>query len=163
MEKKFISLIEKQIQKLDADGFDLEAWKSSSIALLTRIYGATDLKIEQISKLNIDYSSWALRDSESTYNPLESCKKQGREILEMCLDDIKNFGVPGQSLNESADIVVKILEDELKVSQYKSLNKTLAKSKNNDELLKEIAKWDDNSKHQILSNIFLKLGLKDNL
>ena len=48
MEEKYIQLFTRQIEKLDTEDFDLEAWKSSTIVLLKKVFGAQDPKIEQI-------------------------------------------------------------------------------------------------------------------
>lgn len=162
MEKKIISLLEKQIKKLDAGEFDLEAWKSSAVALLSRIYGEKNQKSELISKLNIDYGSWALRDSKSTYNPMESCKKQGRELLEMSIDEIKTFGVSSINQGENELTIANILEDELKVSQYKKI-KNAIKSDSESDLIIEVSKLDETTKSNILAKTLKALDLKDNL
>ena len=93
MEKKYIQLFTRQIEKLNAEDFDLEAWKSSTIVLLKKVFGDQDPKIEQIEKLKIDYSSWTLRDSNAKYKPIETCKKIGKEILLSAIDEIELLGV----------------------------------------------------------------------
>ena len=93
MEEKYIQLFTRQIEKLDTEDFDLEAWKSSTIVLLKKVFGAQDPKIEQIEKLKIDYSSWTLRDSNAKYKPIETCKKIGKEILLSAIDEIELLGV----------------------------------------------------------------------
>ena len=148
-------------KKLDGNEFDLEAWKGSAISLLTRIYGEKDQKVERISKMTIDYSSWALRDSKSTYNPLESCKKQGREIMEMCLDEIKNFGAPGLPISQTINSIKNTLEDELKVSQFKGLKKALSNPQPTEGLIKEISKWDELTSNRILASVLIHLDLKN--
>ena len=93
MEEKYIQLFTRQIEKLDTEDFDLEAWKSSTIVLLKKVFGAQDPKIEQIEKLKIDYSSWTLRDSNAKYKPIETCKQIGKEILLSAIDEIELLGV----------------------------------------------------------------------
>lgn len=94
MTKKLIKLLQSQIDKLNAEDFDLEAWKSSSVAVLRRVFGEGDSRLGQIEQLKIDYSSWALRDSNSQYKPLESCKRKGREIIHTAIEEIETFGLP---------------------------------------------------------------------
>lgn len=95
-EKKYVKLLDKQIAKLSDNTFDLDAWKSSTIYLLTLIFGKEDPKIKEVEDLKIDYSSWALRDSGSGYKPIETCKKKGHEILEIAKDELELFGAtPG--------------------------------------------------------------------
>ncbi|MEQ8688561.1 MAG: hypothetical protein RIE86_24875 [Imperialibacter sp.] len=94
--KKLIAVFKKLEDKLNEKEFDLEAWKASAVSLFSRTFGATDPKIKQILDLKIDYSSWALRDAPSTYHPLDSCKKLGREVVLSAIDEIELFGLPEQ-------------------------------------------------------------------
>ena len=94
MKTQYIELLEKQIGKLDNESFDLEAWKSSAQVVLSRIFGKEDPRIEQIEALKIDYSSWALRDSNANYKPVETAKSKGREILRTAVEEIEIFGLP---------------------------------------------------------------------
>lgn len=89
MDKRFKKLLEKQLGKLDADDFDLEAWKSGTVTLLMKTFGANDASVKQIEALKIDYSSWALRDSSSSYKPMETCKRKGREVLSSAIDELE--------------------------------------------------------------------------
>jgi len=86
--EKATKLLKRQVEKLSSEDFDLEAWKSSAIAVLTRIFGEDNSRIAQVENLKIDYGSWALRDAKASYNPLESCKKVGKEIIESAIDEI---------------------------------------------------------------------------
>ncbi len=92
--KEYIKLLKKQISKLEEETFDLEAWKTSAITVLHRIFGETDLRAKQIENLKIDYSSWALRDSNSNYKPIETAKLKGKEVLNTAIDEIEIFGAP---------------------------------------------------------------------
>ena len=94
MKSQYIKLLKKQIAKLDDELFDLEAWKTSTIAVLHRIFGETDPRAKQIDQLKIDYSSWALRDSNANYKPVETAKLKGKEILNTAIDEIEIFGAP---------------------------------------------------------------------
>ena len=152
MEEKFILLLNKQIDKIDAEEFDLEAWKGSTIALINNIYGKDNHKSEQIKGLHIDYSSWALRDATSRYNPLESCKKQGREILQLTIDEIENFGLPTGQMNPVVSFIHRIFELELKGSQLKELKNLLDKSDNKDEIIQKMVKgWGSVTNAQIVT------------
>lgn len=92
MKKKAIRMLLNQVEKLQAADFDLEAWKGATIAVLSRLFGKETIRITQIAALRIDYSSWAQRDSNSSYKPLESSKRIGREILMTAIEEIENFG-----------------------------------------------------------------------
>lgn len=111
MKKQYIELLNRQIGKLEDEAFDLEAWKSSTLAVLTKVFGSLDPKIKQIDQLKIDYSSWALRDSNANYRPIETAMKKGREILRTAIDEIEIFGA-GE--DNATDIIGKKLSEELK-------------------------------------------------
>ena len=53
---KEIKLLEEQIGKLESKNFDLEAWKQYTIVLLARIFGDNNQKIQQVEKIEYDYS-----------------------------------------------------------------------------------------------------------
>jgi len=97
MEEQYIKLLRKQIEKLENEDFDLEAWKTSCIAVLHRIFGERDARANQIDQLKIDYSSWMLRDSNSRYKPIETAKRKGKEILNTAIEEIEVFGAPQTS------------------------------------------------------------------
>lgn len=145
MDKKFIKLLNNQIKKLGSEDFDLEAWKSSTISVLSRVFGKDDARIIQINGLKIDYSSWALRDSTSKYKPVETCKRKGKEILITAIEEIETFGLvpPKRSLLKK-DV---LNEEEIKV--------LFSESPQDDKLkvLKKLKKED-------LQNLLLQL-LKD--
>jgi len=104
MKDQFILLLKKQIDKLDLDDFDLEAWKTSAITVLHRIFGESDPRSRQIEQLKIDYSSWMLRDSNSHYKPVETAKRKGKEVINMAIEEIEIFGV---LQNDTAEVVGK--------------------------------------------------------
>lgn len=104
MKAQYIKLLKKQISKLQDDNFDLEAWKTSAITVLQRIFGVSDLRARQIENLKIDYSSWALRDSNSNYKPIETAKLKGKEVLNTAIDEIEIFGAPE---NHAMDVLGK--------------------------------------------------------
>jgi len=114
LEEKYFKLIEKQIDKLSAEDFDLDAWKSSAVYALRLIFGEKDPKIEEIKSLKIDYSSWALRDASSTYRPVEMCKKKGREIMEIAKDELELNGA-----SNSRTLFEEQLKNLLSTDQYK--------------------------------------------
>lgn len=94
MKSQYSKLLKKQISKLEEDDFDLEAWKTSAITVLNRIFGYDDPRAKQVENIRIDYSSWALRDSNSNYKPMETAKRKGKEILNTAIDEIEIFGAP---------------------------------------------------------------------
>lgn len=110
MKSQYIKLLKKQITKLEDEHFDLEAWKTSAITVLHRIFGEDDPRVKQIENLKIDYSSWTLRDSNSNYKPIETAKLKGKEIINTAIDEIEIFGAPDNHAMEvlGQDFVKKI-------------------------------------------------------
>ena len=116
MKSQYIKLLKKQISKLDEEKFDLEAWKTSAITVLHRIFGENDPRAKQIENLKIDYSSWMLRDSNSHYKPIETAKLKGKEIMNAAIDEIEIFGAPE---NHTSDILGKEFAKDLQVMSDK--------------------------------------------
>ncbi len=107
----FIKILQKQLDALSDKEFDLEAWKKGTIARLGSVYGPDDSRIEQLEQIKIDYSSWALRDSNSSYKPVESCKKVGKAIVEAIIDDVKVFGFSKNEPTDNSPLLLKILDE----------------------------------------------------
>lgn len=140
--EKHIELIKKQIEKLDAPDFDLEAWKNSTVLLLSRIFGETSLIVSRIQSLSYHLSSWALRDTLGKTTAEEQVKRNAREMLETAITEIETLGPPkseGETEgNPLMHAIRKALENELKVSQYKELGEILAETHNAEERLKRV-------------------------
>ncbi len=100
MKNQQTSLLKKQIKKLDSPEFDLEAWKVSTQLLLGSVFGSFDQKTIAIRDLKIDYSSTMLRDSNANYKPIETCKKKGREVLELAINELEILNVPESELKK---------------------------------------------------------------
>ena len=140
MAKKEIALLKKQIDKLEAKEFDLEAWKKYTIILLARIFGDKTEKIRQIERIEYDFSSWSLRDTTGASAYLESCKKLGQKILEASIDELENFGVPehGEEENAFYQLIISSLEDELKGLQVKEIKSLLTSTEKREKILEDI-------------------------
>jgi len=89
MKNPQITLLKKQVKKLDDPHFDLEAWKVSCLLLFDGFFGTNDPKTMAVRELKIDYSSMALRDAGANYQPLETSKKKAREILDLAIDQME--------------------------------------------------------------------------
>lgn len=129
MKSQYIKLLKKQIAKLEDEQFDLEAWKSSAIAVLSRVFGKEDQRAAQIEALKIDYSSWALRDSNANYKPVETAKLKGKEIVNTAIEEIEIFGVPD---NRSTSLLGNELAEEtsgMSESQRKKYFENMKKEK----------------------------------
>ncbi len=131
MKEQYITLLKKQIEKLDSKDFDLDSWKDSTTLVLDRIFGPGSEKIKKINEIHYDLSSWSLRDNLGTSAHFDTCKKKGREILEVCITELETIGVPEKVEGDKkpvTGIIQAALEDELKISQYKELEKLIKES-----------------------------------
>lgn len=138
MTKKFMQLIQRQIDKLKQDDFDLDAWKAGTTTILQRVLGESTPHIKQIDSLKIDYSSWALRDSNSSYNPIETCKKKGKAILESAMEEIEIFGAEEKEKETAFSKLSEILKkEEIKSLQEGDRSKVLTGMKK-EKLIKMI-------------------------
>jgi hypothetical protein len=126
---KEIKLLEEQLSKLENKDFDFKSWKQYTIILLSKIFGNDNQKVKQIEKIEVDYSSWSLRDASGKSSHLETCKILGKEILLAAIDELKSFGLPETNLSSEGFLPVQIiasaLENALKVSQYKEMIATI--------------------------------------
>jgi hypothetical protein len=142
MATKEIELLQLQIDKLDAKDFELEAWKKYTIIILARIFGDKSEKINQIEKLEYEFSSWSLRDASGNESYEEGTKKLAREILQASIDELKAFGVPQQEDDDRSEKSIQeflnLLLDELKGSQVKQLKTILASRESKDEKRRKI-------------------------
>ena len=127
--EKHISMLQGQIDKLDQKPFDLESWKKYTIVLLSSIFGDDSQKIKQVEKIEYEYTSWSLRDTTGHSSYLESCKKLGREILQVAIMELEDSDLvqppPVRQGQIDIDLIIDALNDELTGTQYKALMKLL--------------------------------------
>lgn len=130
--EKHINMLRGQIEKLDQKPFDLESWKKYTIVLLSSIFGDESQKIKQVEKIEYEYTSWSLRDTTGHSSYLESCKKLGREILQVAIMELEDFGDELQHRSRQGQIdvslIIDALNDELTGTQYRALLSLTPKS-----------------------------------
>ena len=151
-EKKALLLLDKQINKLDEEPFDLEAWKSGAQSLITLLLGAGHQGIGQIQALKVDYSSWALRDATSRYNPLITCKLMGKEILENAKAEIELYGLQRQHPSKDSVNLASLLSS----AEHKRLTKALATTTDEKRVAavnKVVSKWKPERTVEVLTQI----------
>ncbi len=165
MKEKEIEILKKQIKKLDAADFDLEAWKTGAIILLERLFGPGNQKISQLEKIKYDQSSWALREAKGSKNMMETCKKQGREILDIAIDELDHFGLPEEIEEAQAApfkaTVVQALENELKISQYREVVRIIDSDKKPVEKKKELIDALNDYGHDVAENVLASILLSE--
>jgi hypothetical protein len=173
--EKQIELIKKQLSKLDSKDFDLSGWKSSTIVILSRIFGDTYQGIKAIE--NIKYSSGGIGSVH--WDNLASCKKQGKDILEACITELETLGQPEQKKNDNSGININLtqnqnqtvninlligaLEDELTVSQLRELHEIMnaeePKYEKKKKLIDKIKSFGSDVASNILASILTNLNI----
>ncbi|MDZ7606289.1 MAG: hypothetical protein U5K79_12045 [Cyclobacteriaceae bacterium] len=137
-----VELLRKQIAKLEAPEFDLKAWKTGTIVLLERIFGPANQKLVQIDRIVYDQSSWALREAMGSKNLMDTCKKQGREVLLIAIEELETLGLPEELEAARSEplkaLLTQALEAELKISQYREIVGIINSEKPIDERKKAI-------------------------
>lgn len=164
-EKKEIQLLRKQIEKLDAEDFDLEAWKSGAVIILERLFGSENQKIAEIEKIKYDQSSWALREAKGSKNMMETCKRRGKEVLLIAVDELTHFGLPEEVTEAQAApfkaVIVQALESELKIAQYREIVRIIDSDKKLEEKQKEIIDAFNSYGHDFTDNILASILLAE--
>lgn len=160
MKKEAIKLLKQQQDKITDKDFDLESWKKYTIIILSRIFGSENNKINQIEKLEYEYSSWSLRDASGNESYEDGTKKLATEIIQASIDEINAFGIPEfdeNITNKDLEIILNIILDELKGSQVKKLKSILRSSENLEEkkrlVFEIISGLGDNTAYDVISKI----------
>jgi len=163
MKTKEIEILKKQIKKLDDPQFDLEAWKTGAIILLERLFGSGNQKISQMEKIKYDQSSWALREAKGSKNMMETCKRQGREILDIAIEELEHFGLPEEVEEAHATpfklTIVQALENELKIAEYRKIIGIIHSDKKIEEKKKELIDAFNDCGHDVAENILTSILL----
>lgn len=165
MKTQEVEILKKQIKKLDDPDFDLQAWKTGAIILLERLFGPGNQKISQMEKIKYDQSSWALREAKGSKNMMDTCKKQGREILDIAIEELEHFGLPEEI--EEAHVapfklaIVQALENELKIAEYRRIVMIIASDKKFEEKKKELIGALNDSGHDVAENILASILLNE--
>lgn len=168
MTQKYIENLRMQIEKLDAEKFDLEAWKNYTIILLERIFGHQTHKIRQIEDIRFDFSSWALRDTTGNKTGMDACKEKARKIIEASINELENFGVANKQTNITSTettAVVQALENNITVAQFREIAR-ITNAKETNELKSEqlsvfLKTIGEANVNRMLVDIILNIGLPE--
>ena len=142
MKTAYIDLLEKRMDGLTHKDYELEVWKNGTALLLTRIFGKGNSYSNELEGLNVDYSSWSLRDATADYNPKETCKRRCRDILELALAELHLSTNQEKSLQS----ITGILQDKSGKLEEAIVNKDeeailiLLNKENKDHLVRLLAK-----------------------
>jgi len=174
---KQIELLKIQIEKLDNPKLDIKAWKSSTILILDRIFGSDFTGIKSIENIKYTSGGVSMGSSSSYWNNIESCKRQGKEILESCITDLSTFGErqkpeansPGININLTQNQTISItilksaLEDELTVTQMKEIREIVEghenKSTKKKKIIEKLTNAGIDTAAKIVSNILTNPNL----
>lgn len=170
MSNKEVELLKIQLEKLSEDKFDLSSWKSSTSIILSRIFGDNYQGIKAIEKIRYDSAGVYGGGSGLSWNNMESCIKQGKEILVACISELETFGPPEKkdpssginislTQNQSVNIhlLISALEDELTGIQLKEvkeiMNSKEPTEQKKNKILNKIKGFGGDIASNILANI----------
>jgi RNA recognition motif-containing protein len=161
--EKYLSLLKKQLDKLDSAVFDLAAWKRSTVMILSSIFGTSDARTKTIESIEYEYNSWSLRDETGSKDPI---KDIFRETLQTIINEIELSDTFATYSENSSDVgfIWEAFENELTGAKSKALKRVLTEEKNNDIRNTEIdiilQELPDDTKRNILKHILLSEKLK---
>ncbi len=150
-------MLKSRIDKLDSENFDLEAWKAGTLVILERIFGPDNQKAREIEKIKYEQSSWALRDAKGSEKLIDSCKRRGREVLDVAIEELQYLGRQNDGLERQKEIfksvVAGALENELKITQLRDLKKLMAADIDEKEKREKIIELLNGFGHEVVPNI----------
>lgn len=171
MKEKYIQLLQDQIEQLNKEDFDLNAWKAHTNVILAKVFGDNNQKIRQINEIEYKYGSWSLRDASGSESAMDICKKLGKEILNASIIELENFGIPEKSISNGEETVnntvVNAFKDELTGSQVKEIRKILTTSEKEnikeEQVLSIFNRLGSNTLSKILASIVMTKDIYNNL
>lgn len=103
-----MNLIEKQLRALEDPALNIDAWKASTVLILVSLFGKDHPSVQQIE--NIKYSFFGIGTGRGyvSHNNLESCKKQGRSVLEtlLLIEEQKSTTQSAEALSTTTDVAI---------------------------------------------------------
>ena len=96
---------------------------------------------------------------------METCKRRGKEILQIAIDELKHFGLPEEVTEAQAApfkaVIVQALENELKIGQYREIVRIVDSDKKLEEKQKELIDALNSYGHDFTDNILASILLAD--
>lgn len=124
MEKELL-LLHQRLRKIDERGFDLNSWKTGTIAVLDSVLGPDNHKRKLIAEIDFKNNSWSLRD---TTGDVDSVKKICADIMETIIMEIETFGLAERFISDDQvsevgnfKIINDAIRNELSQSQQDEL------------------------------------------
>ena len=199
MVENYINLLKNQISKLESENLEFVAWKSSTLIILGRIFGETSLNMEQMNNIKYTqydspagppsncptwdkpyYSETRKRPSNNVTRSrlsdnLVQCIAHARGILDTCIIELENFGLPEiitektdssqiniiqtQNQNQTVDLnlIISSIEDELTRAQSKEIRSILKSTDDGEEkkskLINRLGEFGSDLASKVLANI----------
>ncbi len=151
----------------------MDAWKSSTIILLERIFGKENEKINQVNKINLYRCNHDVVGIEA-YN-INTIKNEGKEILLAAIAELEILGLPELEILESdkinltliqnqeqnqkikLNIILEAFQEELAVKQLKDLQEIIDnesyKERKKSKLIEKLKSFGNNVITNIVANI----------
>ena len=111
MTDKYIQVLQEIEKPNFTNEHNLKSWQANVINVISRIYGRDSKQEEQIKNINFkknrSYSINGGRTTGGGHNGIE-CNKQASEIIKGLISDLKNFGLPENTKNESNGINISV-------------------------------------------------------
>jgi hypothetical protein len=162
MEKE-IQWLQSRIDKLHEPGFDLEAWKSGTIVVIAKLFGDKSPKIDQISAIRYEQSSWSLRDAKGSGTMIEGNIRRAEEILRVAMEELQQFGAAGDAPGTPAlrELIVQALESELKVAQFRAVAELIRSDETPEVKRKKLIGLLNGYGHDTVPNMLATILLSD--
>jgi CRISPR/Cas system Type II protein with McrA/HNH and RuvC-like nuclease domain len=170
MLEKHINDLKIQLTKLESLNRDFDGWKSATLIVLVRAFGKEHTAVNELEK--IKYSNHVI--AGSSYSNIEKCKNNSRAILEACISDLGNHGLPtqkdhsntGLSINliqnqhqsTNVNLILMAIEEVLTIKQLNELKEIVGKVESDEtkkiKLKQKIESFGSNVMSNILANLF---------
>lgn len=116
---KHIELLTRQLQQIEQIGknpetikdgtYGVEAWKSSTISILERIFGTKSRKIQEIEKIRLGQS--VTYSGQPRYYT-ETVKEQAKAIIEACIAELEMLGESEPNFGNGKGINLTVLQSQ---------------------------------------------------
>ncbi len=107
--------IKERSDKLDQKPFDWVAWKRGTLLVLQNIFGNENAYYKQLAETDYEYSSWSLRDTSGSSDPVKS---SCLDLLDICRTDLMSHQEGSVSTKEK---MAKLLSQYLTDSQISKI------------------------------------------
>ncbi|GAO30566.1 hypothetical protein [Geofilum rubicundum] len=107
--------LKERSDKLDQKHFDWVAWKRGTLLVLQNIFGTDSPYYQQLAETDYEYSSWSLRDTSGSSDPVKS---SCLDLLDICRTDLLSHQEGSISTKEK---MAKLLSQYLTASQISKM------------------------------------------